>query len=71
MQQLNKPTRRRMLSMSLALAGYAFSTPLRSLLAQQQLRRTPDQILRNYSLPNSWRRPKTVSLLTVASPSHP
>jgi protocatechuate 3,4-dioxygenase beta subunit len=34
-----------MLTMSLALGGYALSTPFSHLLAQQRLRRTPDQIL--------------------------
>jgi protocatechuate 3,4-dioxygenase, beta subunit len=45
MQEQNKLTRRRMLSMSLALGGYVLSSPLEHLLAQQRLRRTPDQIL--------------------------
>ena len=45
MQEQNKLTRRRMLKMSLALGGYALSSPFSHLLAQQRLRRTPDQIL--------------------------
>jgi protocatechuate 3,4-dioxygenase, beta subunit len=45
MQEQNKLTRRRMLTMSLALGGYALSSRFSHLLAQQRLRRTPDQIL--------------------------
>jgi protocatechuate 3,4-dioxygenase beta subunit len=45
MQEQNTLTRRRVLSMSLALGGYVLSAPLSPLLAQQRLRRTPDQIL--------------------------
>ena len=45
MQKQNKLTRRGMLSMSLALGGYALSSPFSHLSAQQRLRRTPDQIL--------------------------
>jgi protocatechuate 3,4-dioxygenase, beta subunit len=45
MQEENKVTRRRMLSMSLALGGYALSSPFHHVFAQQRLRRTPDQIL--------------------------
>jgi protocatechuate 3,4-dioxygenase beta subunit len=45
MKEQNTLTRRRMLSMSLALGGYVLSSPLSPLLAQERLRRTPDQIL--------------------------
>ena len=45
MRERDKLTRRRMLSMSLAVGGYALSSPFAHLLAQQRLRRTPDQIL--------------------------
>jgi protocatechuate 3,4-dioxygenase, beta subunit len=45
MQEQNKLTRRRMLSMSLASGCYALSSPFSHLFAQQRLRRTPDQIL--------------------------
>ena len=45
MQEQNMLTRRRMLTMSLALGGYALSPTFRPLLAQQRLRRTPDQVL--------------------------
>jgi protocatechuate 3,4-dioxygenase, beta subunit len=45
MQEQKKLTRRRMLSMSLALGGYALSSSFRCPFAQQGLRRTPDQIL--------------------------
>ena len=45
MQEQNNLTRRRMLTMSLALGGYALSSSFSHLFAQQRLRRTPDQIL--------------------------
>ena len=45
MPEQNKLTRRKMLTMSLALGGYTLSSPFSHLLGQQRLRRTPDQIM--------------------------
>ncbi len=45
MQTQTKLSRRQMLSMSLALSGYALASPMSHLFAQERPRRTPDQIV--------------------------